>query len=100
MMAYPPMERNGPATADGGATRASCATAMSDPRPGEHEAPIPRRLAEDAEANGEGTSPEGRRPVQPPAAPPPDARGASPLIWVLLVFVVLIALAYSARVFR
>ena len=48
---------------------------------------------------GKGTSPEARRPPGTPA-PQTSGRGNSPIIWVLLVFIILIAIAYGASVFR
>ena len=48
---------------------------------------------------GKGTSPEAHRPPGTPA-PQTSGRGNSPIIWVLLVFIILIAIAYGAGVFR
>ena len=82
---------------------------MTSPRPGEHGGQVPERRAENAEAQlggadavekttyvtGEGTSPESRRPLREPAVQE-SARGHSPIVWVLLVFVVVMAVAYAA----
>jgi len=83
---------------------------MTDPRPGEGgQDPSPRGNAEPlggADAvekttyvTGKGTSPEAQRPPGMPA-PQITTRGNSPIIWVLLVFIILIAIAYGAGVFR
>ena len=86
---------------------------MTGPRPGEHGGQVPRRQSSDAEAQlggadavekttyvtGAGTSPEGRRPPGVAAAQV-SARGHSPIVWVLLVFIILMAIGYGAGVFR
>jgi hypothetical protein len=85
---------------------------MTSPRPGELGGEVPRRET-DAEAQlggadavekttyvtGSGTSPEARRPPDDASAPV-SARGHSPIVWVLLVFIILMAVAYGAGVFR
>ena len=86
---------------------------MTSPPAGEQGGQVPERRSGDAEANlggadavekttyvsGKGTSPEGRRPPGT-VAPQISVRGNSPIIWVLLVFIILIAIAYGAGVFR
>lgn len=85
---------------------------MTSPRPGEHGGQVPERRRTDAEADfggadavektsyvtGKGTRPEARRTPGMPS-PQVSARGKSPIVWVLLVFIILIAIAYGA-VFR
>ena len=86
---------------------------MTDPRPGERGGQGPERRRADTEAQlggadavqkttyveGKGTSPEARRPPGTPA-PQIAVKGNSPIVWVLLVFIILIAIAYGAGVFR
>jgi hypothetical protein len=85
---------------------------MSDPRPGDERARDPNRRGDNAEplggadavekttyVTGKGTNPEAQRPPDMPA-PIIAGRSNSPVIWVLLVFIILIAIAYGAGVFR
>jgi hypothetical protein len=86
---------------------------MTDPRPGERSEQSSERRSADSEAQlggadavekttyviGKGTSPEARRPPDT-AAPQTFGKSNSPLVWVLLVFIILIAIAYGAGVFR
>ena len=86
---------------------------MTSPRPGEMGGEVPPRRQTDAEAQlggadavakttyvtGSGTTPEARRPPDDASAPV-SARGHSPIVWVLLVFIILMAIAYGAGVFR
>jgi hypothetical protein len=86
---------------------------MTSPRPGERGGQVPERPRADGEAQlggadavekttyvtGKGTSPEGRHPTGEPAAQV-SARGHSPIVWVLIVFIILMAIAYGAGVWR
>jgi hypothetical protein len=86
---------------------------MTNPPPGEQGGKAPERPRDNAEAElggadavekttyvqGKGTSPEARRPMGTPA-PQVSVKGNSPIVWVLLVFIILIAIAYGAGVFR
>jgi len=85
---------------------------MTDPRPGENGGQIPEDLYPDAEAQlggadavekttyvqGRGTSPEGRTPLGTPTATVPS-RGVSLLIWVVLIVVAMLAVAYLGGAF-
>jgi hypothetical protein len=85
---------------------------MTDPRPGENGGQLPEDLYPDAEAQlggadavekttyvqGRGTSPEGRTPLGTPTATVPS-RGVSLLIWVVLVVVAMLAVAYLGGAF-
>lgn len=85
---------------------------MTDPRPGDEGGQIPENLYPDAEAQlggadavekttyvqGRGTSPEGRTPLGTPTATVPS-RGVSLLIWVVLVVVAMLAVAYLGAAF-
>ena len=85
---------------------------MSNPRPGEQGGKDPKQRGDNAEplgdadavekttyVTGKGTSQEAQRPLGTPA-PQVTTRGNSPIIWVLLVFIILIAIAYGAGVYR
>jgi hypothetical protein len=82
---------------------------MTTPRPGEEGGQVPQRRAANAEAQlggadavekttyvtGAGTSPEARHPPGE-TADQDVARGRSPFVWVLLVFIILMAIGYGA----
>jgi hypothetical protein len=85
---------------------------MNNPRPGEEPGREPNRRGDNAEplggadavekttyVTGKGANPEAQRPPGIPA-PLITTRSNSPVIWVLLVFIILIAIAYGAGVFR
>lgn len=81
---------------------------MTDPRPGENGGQIPEAGYRDPEAQlggadavekttyvtGRGTSPEARSPVGIPSARTPASGWRTPLIWIVLVVVVLLAITY------
>ena len=81
---------------------------MTDPRPGDNGEQIPQADYRDPEAQlggadavekttyvtGRGTSPEARSPVGTPSARTPTSGWRSPLVWIVLVIVVLLVIAY------
>ena len=85
---------------------------MTDPRPGENGGQIREDLYRDAEAQlggadavekttyvqGRGTSPEGQSPPGTPTATVPS-NGVSLLIWVVLIIVAMLAVAYLGGAF-
>lgn len=85
---------------------------MTDPRPGDGGGQIPEDLYRDAEAQlggadavekttyveGRGTSPEARTPRGSPTAMIPS-RGVSLVMWVVLIVVAMLAVAYLGGVF-
>jgi hypothetical protein len=85
---------------------------MTDPRPGENGGQIPEKPYRDAEAQlggadavekttyvqGRGTSPEGQTPPGRPTATVPS-RGVSLLLWLVLIVVAMLAVAYLGGAF-
>jgi hypothetical protein len=86
---------------------------MTDPRPGETGGQIPQDLYRDAEAQlggadavekttyveGRGTSPEARTPRGDATANVPS-RGVSAVVWLIVIVVALLAVAYLGGMFR
>jgi hypothetical protein len=85
---------------------------MTEPRPGDSGGQIPEDRYRDAEAQlggadavqkttyveGRGTSPEARTPQGAPTATVPS-RGVSLLMWVVLIVVAMLAVAYLGGAF-
>jgi hypothetical protein len=85
---------------------------VTDPRPGENGGQIPEDLYRDAEAqlggadavekttyvHGSGTSPEGRTPPGSPTATVPS-RAVSLVVWLVLIIVAMLAVAYLGAAF-
>ena len=86
---------------------------MTDPRPGDNGGKIPQDRYRDPEAQlggadavekttyvtGRGTRPEARASRGTPEANVPS-RGVGPVVWIVVLVVVLLAVAYIGGVFR
>lgn len=87
---------------------------MIDPRPGEQGGHPPQDRYRHREAQlggadavekttyvtGRGTQPEARKPVGAVSAQTPSGKGRNPVMWVVVIVVLLLVVAYASGLFR